>query len=266
MRVKTPERALGPDDDDKNPKPSLRRGPSKVLLITLSAALVITGLSAYFSIENATHVAKQPDSSASPLRATGIPASVPTSLAYLMGLATLPTKTAPDFTLTDQHGHAVSLTGLRGRAVVLEFMDPNCVDICPIVSQEFIEAYHDLGSKASRVVFLAVNVNPYHSDVASVATYSKAHHLDAVPSWYFLTGPVRSLQAIWRDYNVDVSAPSTTADVIHTSVAYFIDPSGQERYVAFPMIDRTPTGTAFLPAGPLAEWGVGIAAVAESMF
>ena len=47
----------------------------------------------------------------------------------------------------------------RGKVVVLEFMDPHCTDIYPIVSQEFIDAYHDLGRAAGDVVFAAVNVN-----------------------------------------------------------------------------------------------------------
>jgi cytochrome oxidase Cu insertion factor (SCO1/SenC/PrrC family) len=177
----------------------------------------------------------------------------------------LPIKAAPTFTLTDQHGTTLSLADLRGHTVVLEFMDPNCVDVCPIVSQEFIDAYHDLGPATSRVVFIAVNVNPFHLDVASMAAYSKAHHLDTLPSWHFLTGSASTLQSVWREYNIAVSAPNAKADVVHSSVAYFIDPSGRERYVAFPMIDHTASGAAYLPAGPLAQWGLGIALVARAL-
>jgi len=57
-----------------------------------------------------------------------------------MQLSPVPVARAPGFLLTDQAGHAVSLTSLRGRVVVLEFMDPHCTCICPIVSQEFISA------------------------------------------------------------------------------------------------------------------------------
>ena len=64
------------------------------------------------------------------------------------------------------------LVGLRGKVVVLEFMDPHCVDICPIVSQEFVDAYHDLGPLAAKVVFVAVNVNQYHATVADIAAFS----------------------------------------------------------------------------------------------
>ena len=264
MSARTPTDTPGADRIDSNSIPAQRRGASRALLVILTASVAMAGTFAYLAAST-RHVVQQQRPSGSQLRVTGIPASVPTQLAYLMGLSTLPTKAAPNFTLTDQNGRTLSLASLRGRAVVLEFMDPNCVDVCPIVSQEFVDAYHDLGRAASRVVFLAVNVNPFHLDVASMAAYSKAHHLDALPSWHFLTGPASSLHRVWRDYNVAVNAPNATADVVHTSVAYFIDPSGQERYVAFPMIDHTATGAAYLPAGPLAQWGVGIATVAKAL-
>src|ERR1019366_5665924 len=53
----------------------------------------------------------------------------------------------------------MSLSSLQGKTVVLEFTDPHCVDICPIVSQEFVDAYHDLGTPCSGVVFAAGNGN-----------------------------------------------------------------------------------------------------------
>jgi cytochrome oxidase Cu insertion factor (SCO1/SenC/PrrC family) len=111
------------------------------------------------------------------IRPTGIPASVATRTADLMQLSPVPPTRAPGFTLTDQATHTLSLASLRGRVVVLEFMDPHCTDICPIVSQEFIDAYRDLGSRASGVVFLAVNVNRYHLRVADVAAFSAEQRL-----------------------------------------------------------------------------------------
>jgi cytochrome oxidase Cu insertion factor (SCO1/SenC/PrrC family) len=199
------------------------------------------------------------------IRPTGIPASISTSLADLMQLSPVPATPAPGFTLTDQHGHAMSLASFRGRAVVLEFMDPHCVDICPLVSQEFIDAYRDLGRSASRAVFIAVNVNPYHLGVADVAAYSREHQLAAIPSWHFFTGPLASLRSVWSAYNIEVQARGPAVDVIHTSAVFFVDPSGRERYVASPMAGYTASGKAYLPAGLLTEWGQGIAQVARTL-
>jgi len=199
------------------------------------------------------------------MRVSGIPASVSTSLANLMELSPVPASKAPAFTLTDQEGRRLSLASFKGRAVVLEFMDPHCTDICPLVSQEFIDAYHDLGGTAGRVVFVAVNVNPYHLRVADMAAYSNEHQLGTIPSWHFLTGALPSLRSVWHDYDVAVQAPSRNADVIHSSVVYFIDARGRERYVASPMADHGAGGSSYLPAGQLASWGHGIALVARQM-
>ena len=144
-------------------------------------------------------------------------------------------------------------------------MDPHCTDICPIVSREFIDAYHDLGSAASRVVFIAVNVNAYHHQVADVAAFSREQQLNTIPSWHFLTGPVASLQAVWNAYDVYVQAPNPNADIVHTSVVYFIDPSGKERFAASPMVDHTTNGTAYLPLAQQAAWGRGIALIARQL-
>jgi cytochrome oxidase Cu insertion factor (SCO1/SenC/PrrC family) len=182
-----------------------------------------------------------------------------------MGLSPVPDRPAPGFTLTDQHGHTLSLASFRGRVVVLEFMDPHCVDICPIVSQEFIDAYRDLGGAASRAVFIAVNVNPYHLGISDVAAYSAEHQLTTIPSWHFFTGPLATLRPVWRAYNISVDAPSRNADVVHTSEVLFIDPGGRERYTATPMADYTSKGNAYLPVGPLTEWGHGIALVTRQL-
>jgi cytochrome oxidase Cu insertion factor (SCO1/SenC/PrrC family) len=231
-----------------------------VIVAALCATILVAALLAYLVIQ----YREQQDSVAG-IRPSGIPASISTPLAGLMGLSPVPDRPAPGFTLTDQRGHTLSLASFRGRAVVLEFMDPHCVDICPIVSQEFIDAYRDLGGAASRAVFIAVNVNPYHLGTSDVAAYSAEHQLTTIPSWHFFTGPLATLRAVWRAYDISVDAPSRNADVIHTSEVLFIDPGGRERYTATPMADYTSKGNAYLPVGPLTEWGHGIALVTRQL-
>jgi cytochrome oxidase Cu insertion factor (SCO1/SenC/PrrC family) len=239
---------------------SLRRAPGLGIIAAVVAVVVLAAGAGYAVIR-----VRQHQEAAAGLRASGIPASVSTSLSDLMQLSPVPARGAPGFTLTDQGGHTVSLAGLRGRAVVLEFMDPHCTDICPIVSQEFIDAYRDLGASAARVIFVAVNVNRYHLRVADVAAFSSEQRLTQVPSWHFLTGSYPSLAAVWQDYEITVDAPGPEADVIHFSQMYFIDPQGRERFVADPMVDHSSSGSSYLPAGQLASWGQGIALVARQL-
>jgi cytochrome oxidase Cu insertion factor (SCO1/SenC/PrrC family) len=225
-------------------------------------AVLLIGLNAY-----AAYVLTRQDNAVAGanLRPSGIPGNISTSLANLMQLSPVPGVRAPGFTLTDQRGHTMSLASLRGKVVVLEFMDPHCTDICPIVSQEFVDAYHKLGAGAGQVVFAAINVNQYHATVANMATFSNAQRLNTIPSWHFFTGPVPALKTAWRNYNVEVSAPNPNADIIHTSSVYFIDAQGRERFVAAPMVDHTANGTSYLPLAQISDWAGAIARLAGDL-
>ncbi len=243
-----------------------RRRPSAAMRFyaALAVTFLVVASASYFVLTKAfPHNQSSPADPSASLRPSGIPSVISTPVANVMGLTPIPTKPAPGFSLLDQNGHSFSMSSFRGKTVVLEFMDPHCVDICPIVSQEFVDAFHYLGANASKVVFVAVNVNQYHNSVASVQKFSLAHGLDVISSWHFFTGPAASLKPIWANYGVQVSAPNPNADIVHTSLVYFIDPKGNERFVAAPTVDHTKAGKAFLPADTIAAWGHGIANLAD---
>ncbi len=233
----------------------------RILAVLVVLAVVFGGVDAWLIVRH-NSAASASDSS---LRPSGIPAAVSTRAANLMQLAPVPHKAAPGFHLTDQRGRSFSLSQFRGKVVVLEFMDPHCTDICPLVAQEFVDAYHDLGRQARDVVFAAVNVNQYFEAPAYVMAFSREHGLTAIPDWHFFTGATPALQAVWRAYDIAVEAPNPKGDIIHTSLVYFIGRDGTERFLASPMVDHTADGTAFLPAATLRAWGEGIATVARSL-
>jgi cytochrome oxidase Cu insertion factor (SCO1/SenC/PrrC family) len=243
----------------QDPGPGRQAGQGGRLLVLGAIAVVVTVVVAVAAFVIARH-----KGAAAP-RPSGIPADFSTSLANEMLLTPLPRGPAPGFTLTDQTGRTMTLSALRGKVVVLEFMDPHCTDICPIVSQEFVDAYHKLGPAARNVAFIAINVNQYHASVADVAAYSRQEALSTIPGWHFFTGPVPALKTAWRDYNIAVQAPSPDADIVHTSALYFIDSQGREAFLASPMVEHTKKGTAFLPAKQIAQWATGIALIARHL-
>ncbi len=97
------------------------------------------------------------------------------------------------------------------------------------------------------------------------ASYTENHNLSSVPSWQFVTGSVGDLRALRPVYGIEVDAPNPTIDVHPTGALYFIDPRGLERYIASPPVDGTARDVAYLPAGPLAWRGRGIALVGRDL-
>lgn len=245
--------------DGGTPEPRGRKGGrGRLLLAGATAVVAAAAVSVYLVTRpgNSQNVAP---------RVTGIPAVLSDSTVSMMELNALPHKTAPGFTLTDQNGKTLSLSDFRGKVVVLEFLDPHCTDICPIVSHEFVDAYHDLGANASKVVFLGINVNQYFSSVSDVMKFSKEQQLTTIPDFHYFTGALPALQTAWKNYNIYVQAPNPNADIVHTSVVYFIGPDGTERYLASPQVDHTASGTAYLPPDQMLAWGHGIADLALTM-
>ena len=234
-------------------------GAGLKLIVVLVVVIIIAG---GFVVMTARH---RLDTSNNLIRPAGLPPTISTQLASVMALSPILRTAAPGIRLTDQRDRPVSLASFVGRAVVLVFMDPHCVDICPIVSQELIDANRDLETSSSHVVFIAVNVNKYQTSVAAVDTFSREHQLNSIKSWHFLTGAPHSLQSIWAAYGVTVLSPSPKDDVIHSSYIFFIDAQGRERYLANPTDLHTSSGRAYLPSSSLTQWGLGIALVVKSL-
>ena len=251
--------ASASDSTSQASAPRGARGPGMALIVVLALAVIASGSFAAYALNHRS------TSTTSLVRVTGIPSNISTATANLMALSPVPKRPAPDFTLTDQNGRSFSLSSFKGRAVILEFMDPHCTDICPLVAQEYIDAYRDLGTEASKVVFMAINVNQYYASVANMMTFSTEHSLTTIPSWHFFTGAGAALRAAWRNYNIEVIAKNPNADIIHTSALYVIDAQGRERYLAAPVVMHRASGKAYLPANTLTAWGHGIATLARDV-
>jgi cytochrome oxidase Cu insertion factor (SCO1/SenC/PrrC family) len=135
---------------------------------------------------------------------------------------------APNFTLTNQDGSTVSLRSLRGKTVVMAFLDPVCTSDCPIEAQQMRIAGEQLGA-GSNTVFVAVNTNPLYRSRSSLQSFTRNEGLAGNPSWYFLTGSTDALQGVWSLYGVDVQLVPGGGMVAHTEPMYVIDASGNLR-------------------------------------
>jgi cytochrome oxidase Cu insertion factor (SCO1/SenC/PrrC family) len=179
-----------------------------------------------------------------------------------MGITALGERPAPAFRLTDQSGATVTLSQIDQHPIVLAFFDTTCIDVCPLLAQEFLGAAKQLGPLAGDVSFVAVNVGVAHSSTADVEAFTTAHGLGALPHWYFLTGTPSQLRPVWSSYGVTVEVDPVTGGVLHTSILDFLSPGGRLAYQAVPFANQLPNGTGSLPAAVIEQWEKGIASYA----
>lgn len=181
-------------------------GRSVVLLGALGAVLVGTVPMAVASV----------DSTADPILARAI-----------SGEAVTLDRPAPDFQLVSQSGQPVSLASLRGKTVLLTFIDPVCTTDCP-VAQELRQASSLLGGSGQHVELVAIAANPIHFSTAFTQSLDQQEGLTDVPNWLFLTGTLTQLQEVWGKYRMRVAhmAPGTS---IMSDQVFVIDKAGRIR-------------------------------------
>ena len=141
---------------------------------------------------------------------------------------------APDFQLTDQNGTSVSLTGLRGKVVVLTFLYTHCPDVCPLIAEHLRATNEQLGDAANQVAFVAVSIDPANDTPAAIRTFDEAHRLRG--SLIYLNGTPEQLEPVWKAYYIGVSgdtSPSSMAThpelLSHSSRVVVIDKAGKQR-------------------------------------
>jgi cytochrome oxidase Cu insertion factor (SCO1/SenC/PrrC family) len=136
---------------------------------------------------------------------------------------------APAFQLTDQNGRPVSLASLRGKVVLMTFLDPVCTTDCPIIGAEFKEAGVLLGSADKDVELVAIVANPIYRSVAFTQAFDREEGLNTVPNWLYLTGSASQLAQVWRDYGVAAQILPAGSMVDHSDLGLVIDRTGHIR-------------------------------------
>jgi cytochrome oxidase Cu insertion factor (SCO1/SenC/PrrC family) len=136
---------------------------------------------------------------------------------------------APGFQLTDQNGQPVSLASLRGKVVLMTFLDPVCSTDCPIIGQEFKQAGDLLGPLDAKVELVAIVANPTYRAVAFTRAFDRQEGLNSVPNWLYLTGSPSQLGQVWGKYGIMVENLPAGSMAAHNDLAVVIDRSGHIR-------------------------------------
>jgi cytochrome oxidase Cu insertion factor (SCO1/SenC/PrrC family) len=137
---------------------------------------------------------------------------------------------APAFSLTDQHGRTVTLASLRGKVILLTFLDDTCTVDCPLIAQEFRQAGQLLAADSQHVELVAINYNPLYTQLAYIQAFDRQEHLDGVANWRYLTGTPAQLRQVWRSYGVAQAEILPAGSMVgHGDYAFVIDQAGHLR-------------------------------------
>ncbi len=136
---------------------------------------------------------------------------------------------APGFRLTDTSGRVVSLASLRGKLVLMTFLDPVCTSDCPLIAQEFRQADQQLGSRAHDVALVAISTNPLYTSLAYTRAFNRQEGMSGLANWHFLTGSIAQLRPVWRAYGISALVTPAGGMVAHNDLAFVISGTGRTR-------------------------------------
>ena len=165
-----------------------------------------------------------------------------------MGLST-PTALARPPLLPDRSGgQPVPVPARPARVVVLTFFNAACNDICPVVAAEMQQSGRRPGCAGGRRRVRHGQHRPSALAQSAEAPVLSTTRLGTLTNWHMVTGPLATLNSIWKAYGVSISVDKKTRLEAHNDVMVFIDPAGYLRYRATPFADESTTGSFSLPS------------------
>ncbi|HKY09308.1 MAG TPA: SCO family protein [Candidatus Binatia bacterium] len=117
----------------------------------------------------------------------------------------------PDFSLIERSGSPVSLSQLRGKIWVADFIYTTCTDTCPLQTAMMAKLQQEYAGQPE-VQFVSFTVDPERDTPKVLAQYADKHQADAA-RWYFLTGQRdRIMRLIQQGFHLAVAALPMEAD------------------------------------------------------
>jgi protein SCO1/2 len=133
---------------------------------------------------------------------------------------------APDFRLLDQAGRAFTLSELRGKAVLIDFVYTRCPGPCPILTGILVELQRRLPSALrERTHLVSVSLDPDYDTPERLRAYAQARGVD-LSGWSFATGPAEAVERVLADYGVG-STRTGEGEIDHLVAIYLLDTEGR---------------------------------------
>jgi cytochrome oxidase Cu insertion factor (SCO1/SenC/PrrC family) len=107
----------------------------------------------------------------------------------------------PTFRLSDYDGTRVASEDLRGKVVVLTFLDTKCTDVCPFIARDVAAAWRLLTLEERRqTLVVAISSDPRDDTPASIRAFLRRHR--ALGTFRYLAGRLSEMKRVWSSFQI----------------------------------------------------------------
>jgi protein SCO1/2 len=148
----------------------------------------------------------------------------------------------PAFALRDHTGQVVRSKKLRGKVVLLTFLDSQCEDACPVIARQ-VGLTVDLLTPAEReqVEAIAISTDPGEDTPRSIRRFLTRQ--DALGKLRFVVGDEPALRSLWKRLAI-LSSLESGKDELHSAPVRVYDRRGLWVSTQHPGADLTPENLA----------------------
>ena len=139
----------------------------------------------------------------------------------------------PDITLQNQAGQPVTLSSLKGKPVLLDFIYTSCPGPCLVLTARMKKIARDLGPQLGRdITMVSITVDPEHDGPKQLAYYVKEQRAN-FPGWHFLTGTPQQIDDVMANFKLK-RVKESDGSVDHIIDFFMLSPDGREARVYNP--------------------------------
>ncbi len=121
----------------------------------------------------------------------------------------------PEFMLRTFDGRAVRSQQLRGKVVLLTFLDSQCTEACPILASQIAQGLDRLGGDERRgVAAVAISTDPAEDTPESVRAFLEKQ--GALGKLLYLTRPADDIRVLWKRFKI-LSSHESGSDTLHSA-------------------------------------------------
>ncbi len=148
----------------------------------------------------------------------------------------------PNVTLADQNGHSLSLSSLKGKPVLIDFIYTSCRGPCTMLTSKLALVArllpYELGTK---ITLVSITLDPEHDHPAQLLNYAHSHEASR-KGWLFLTGSPAQIEQVLAAYGLRRKREAD-GSVTHMTSVFLLGPDGHQMRI-YNGLEARPTTVA----------------------